>query len=146
MNRRKASYFGVALLMALTLTACSDSALTTTSKAMVDISAGVLAIQSTVITAQQSGSITVDEARPVVQLTIEIASAGKNVDAAIAGVSNLAPADKSKILAILGPVIISVQNEATSLNIANPTVKSAILASLATIQAALATVRVALGG
>ena len=146
MTKRHFAYTGALLAIALCLTACSDSALVATSKAMVDISAGNLAIQSTVITAQQSGAITADEARPVIQLTVEIATAGKNVNTAIAGISTLAPADKTKILAILGPVITSVQNEATTLNIANPTVKTAILATLATIQAALATVRVALGG
>jgi len=134
------------LLICFVLSSCSDSALQATSKAMVDISAANLAIQNTVITGQQNGGLTVAESAPVIQVTLQVAQAGKQIDAAIAGINALAPADKQKILAILQPVITAVQNEATGLNIVNPTAKTAILGSLATIQAALATARIALGG
>lgn len=129
----------------LVLSGCTN-ALQTLSKAMVDASAANLALQTTVITAQQNGSITVDEARPIVTLNLTFAQAGKNVDSAISGISSLSPAQKSNILSIIQPVIAAATAEANTVNIANATVKTAVLASLATLQAALATAQVALAG
>ena len=134
-------------LALLCLVGCSDKALQTVAKASRDIAAANLAIQNTVITAQQSGAITVEQARYVIEISLKIAQADQQVNAAIAGLNALAPADKSKILAILQPVIDAVNQAVTTgvVPIQNQTIKTSIMAALTTIQAALATVKAVVG-
>lgn len=126
--------------------ACSDSALTALSKGMVDISAANAAVTSTVITAQQSGTLTADEARPVLQISLQVAQTGKQVDATIQGLASLTPAQKQSLLPQIQTLAAGISNTVATLNIANSTVKTAVLASLTTIQTVLATLTVALGG
>jgi hypothetical protein len=90
--------------------------------------------------------MTADEARPILQINLQIAQAGKQIDATIKGLSTLTPAQKSSVLATLQPITAGITNTVATLNISNSTVKTAILASLTTIQAALTTLTVALGG
>ena len=135
------------LPLLLVLSACSDKALQTVAKASRDISAANLALQNTVITAQQSGALTADQAGYVVTVTLKVAQADQQVNAAISGINALAPADKSKILAILQPVIDAVNQAVTTgvVPIQNQTIKTSIMAALTTIQAALATVKAVVG-
>ena len=134
-----------AIAVALSLSACSDSALTTLSKGMVDISAANQAVTATVITAQQNGTMTVDEARPILQVTLQIAQTGTQVDATIKGLSALTPAQKASVLAQINVLAAGVTQTVGTLNIGNATAKAAVLASLTTIQTVLATLTVALG-
>jgi hypothetical protein len=128
-------------------TGCSDKALQQVAKASRDIAAANLAIENTVLSANQAGTLTDATARPFIKLHLQIGQAGIQLDSAIRGVNALAPADKAKILAVLQPVIQSVNGAVaqTSL-ITNQTVKTEILGALTTIQAALAVARVAVGG
>ena len=130
----------------VSLTACSDSALTTLSKGMVDISAANAAITTTVIAANASGTMTADEARPILQITLQVAQTGKAVDATIRGLTALTPAQKTSVLPQIQVLATGITNAVSTLNIGNPTVKTAILVSLTTMQTALATITVALGG
>lgn len=134
-----------AIAVALSLSACSDSALTTLSKGMVDISAANQAVTATVITAQQNGTMTVDEARPILQVALQIAQTGTQVDATIKGLSALTPAQKASVLAQINVLAAGVTQTVGTLNIGNATAKAAVLASLTTIQTVLATLTVALG-
>ncbi len=129
------------------LVGCSDKALQITAKASRDIAAANLAIQNTVIQAQQSGAISVEQARYVIEVSLKIAQADQQLNGAISGVNALAPADKSKILAILQPVIDAVNQAVTTgvVPIQNQTIKTSIMAALTTIQAALATVKAVVG-
>lgn len=129
----------------ISLAACSDSALTALSKGMVDISAGNQALTTTVINAQASGAMSADEARPVLQITLQVAQTGKTIDATIRGLTALTPAQKQSILPQIQVLATGITNSVATLNIANPAVKTAVLASLTTIQIALTTVSVALG-
>jgi hypothetical protein len=135
--------FAVSLL--LFCQGCSDSALTTLSKGMVDISAADQAVTSTVITAQTNGTMTADEARPILEITLQIAQAGKQVDATIAGLSSLTPAQKQSVLPTIQTLADGITKTTATLNISNAAVKTAVLASLTTMQVALATITVALG-
>ncbi len=134
-------------VMLFTTVGCSDKALQTVTKASRDIAAANLAIENTVLSASQAGTLTDATARPFIQLHLQIGQAGLQLDSAIRGVNALTPADKTKILAVLQPVIQSVNSAVaqTSL-ITNQTVKTDVLAALTTIQAALAVARVAVGG
>lgn len=139
-------FLAFAIVAALVLQAgCSDSALTALSKGMVDVSAANQAVASTVTAAQQSGTMTVDEARPILQVNLQIAQAGKQIDATIAGLSTLTPAQKASISTQIQLVSQGVTNTVATINISNTPVKTAVLASLTTIQAALTTITVALG-
>lgn len=143
--------YGVVAVLCLTFllfqAACTDKALQQLSTASIDVSAGNLALQTTVITAVQNGSLTADQARPVIQISLQVAQAGKQVDAAIRGISTLSATDKTKILAILQPVIAAITSAATqSQLIPNSNVRTEVLAALATVQSALAVARVAVGG
>lgn len=133
-------------VMLFTTVGCSDKALQTTAKASRDVAAANLALSSTLIQAAQSGALTDEYVRPILQVSLQVAQAGKQVDAAIAGISQLSPADRTKILAIIQPVIASL-NTAVSQTalIKNDTIKTEVMAALTTIQAALASVRVAMG-
>jgi hypothetical protein len=137
----------LSLLAALTLESCSDKALQQVAQASRDIAAANLAVENAVLSASQSGILTDAQARPFIQLHLQIGQAGLQLDSAIKGISALAPADKTKILAVLQPVIQAVNSAVaqTSL-ISNQTVKTDVLAALTTIQAALAVARVAVGG
>lgn len=145
LNRRR--FFAFPLVLLLLLAACSDKALQTTAKASRDIAAANLALSTTLISAAQSGALTDEYVRPILNVSLQVAQAGKQVDAAIAGINQLAPADKTKILAIIQPVITAVNNGvAQTALIKNDTIKTEVMAALTTIQAALASVRVAVGG
>lgn len=130
----------------VSLTACSDSALTTLSKGMVDISAANAAIATTVISAQAAGTMTADEARPILQITLQVAQTGKAVDSTIRGLTTLTPAQKTMILPQVQVLSTGIASAVATLNISNTTIKTAVLASLTTINAALTTITVALGG
>lgn len=120
------------------LVGCTDKALTTVAKASADIAAANSALGLTLINAQQSGALTADQVRPILQVTLTIAQADQKVNQAIAGLTALTPAQKSSILAQLQPVIQAVNEAVTSTNlITNQTLKTTIMASLTTIQAAL---------
>ena len=134
-----------ALAAFVSLTACTDSALTALSKGMVDISAANAAITTTVIAANASGTMTADEARPILQITLQVAQTGKAVDATIRGLTALTPAQKTSVLPQIQVLATGITNAVSTLNIGNPTVKTAILVSLTTMQTALATITVALG-
>jgi hypothetical protein len=134
-----------ALAAFVSLTACTDSALTTLSKGMVDISAANAAIATTVINAQTSGAMTVDEARPILQINLQVAQTGKAVDATIRGLSTLTPAQKASVLSQIQVLAQGITNAVSTLNIANASVKNAVLVSLTAIQTALASITVALG-
>lgn len=144
-SRRK--FLALPVLLFVLLSACSDKALQTTAKASRDIAAANLALSNTLISAAQTGALTDEYVRPILQVSLQVAQAGKQVDAAIAGINQLAPADKSKILAIIQPVITAINNGvAQTALIKNETIKTEVMAALTTIQAALASVRVAMGG
>lgn len=135
-----------ALAAFVSLTACTDSALTALSKGMVDISAANAAITTTVISANANGTLTADEARPILQVTLQVAQTGKAINATIRGLAALTPAQKTMILPQIQVLALGITNAVATLNIANPAIKNAVLVSLTAIQTALATVTVALGG
>lgn len=135
----------VLLCFALVLTSCSDSALTAIAKAMPVVASANQTVLTTVTSAQAAGVMTADEARPIVQINLEVAQAGKQVDAAIAGLNSLTPAQKLTISAQIAPIATAVTNTVATLQIKDQTTKTAILAALTTIQTALAAVTVALG-
>lgn len=146
MTRFRSLAFVFAAIAALVFqSACSDSALTAIAKAMPIIATANQGMLSTVTAAQASGAMTADEARPLVQINLEIAQAGIQVDAAIKGLSTLNATQKASVLADLQPVSAAITNEINNLNIGNATTKTAILAALTTLQAALASVTAALG-
>lgn len=140
-------YFIICIALLIAAVGCSDKALTTVAKASRDVAAANLAIENTVLSANQTGTLTDAQARPFIELHLKIGQAGLLVDKAVAGLNALAPADKAKILAILQPLIDSVNQAATTgvIPITNQTVKTEILAALTTIQAALATAKAVLG-
>ena len=140
-------YLAISILFLLSgLVACSDKALQTTAKASRDIAAGNIALQNTIIQAQSAGTLTADQIRPIVQVTLTVGQAGKQLDAAILGITQLSPADKTKILAILQPVVAAVADGIAATNlITNQTIKTEVMAALTTINAALATARGVLG-
>lgn len=126
-------FIGVALE-----TGCSDKALQTVAKASADIAAANAALGNTLISAQQSGTLTVDQVRPILQVTLTIAQTDQQVNQAISGLTALTAAQKTSILAQLQPVIQAVNGAVQQTNlITNQTLKTSILASLTTIQAAL---------
>lgn len=129
-------------LFALVLSGCSDKALQTVAKGSADIAAANAALGSTLMTAQANGGLTVDQARPILQITLQIAQADIQVNQAIRGVNSLTPTQKTQILAIIQPLMTAVNGAVSTgtIPINNPTLKTSILASLTTIQAALATV------
>lgn len=138
--------FALAALAALVFqSACSDSALTAVAKAMPIIATANQGMLNTVTTAQAAGAMTADEARPLVQINLQIAQAGIQVDAAIKGLTALNATQKASVLADLQPVATAITAEVTNVNIGNATTKTAILAALTTLQAALASVTAALG-
>ena len=138
--------FALAALAALVFqSACSDSALTAVAKAMPIIATANQGMLNTVTTAQAAGAMTADEARPLVQINLQIAQAGIPVDAAIKGLTALNATQKASVLADLQPVATAITAEVTNVNIGNATTKTAILAALTTLQAALASVTAALG-
>jgi hypothetical protein len=130
------------LFLFVSLVGCSDKALQTTAKASRDIAAADLALETTLIQAQAQGTLTADQIRPIVGVTVTVAEAGKQLDAAITGINSLQSADKKKIIAILQPVILAVGNGITQTGlITNPSLKTAIMASLTALQTALATIQ-----
>lgn len=134
-----------ALLLALMLVGCSDKALQTTAKASADIAAANAALGNTLINAQQSGALTADQVRPILQVTLQIAQADQQVNQAISGLTSLTAAQKTSILATLQPIVQAVTGAVSQTNlITNSTVKTSILASLTTIQAALTAVQAVL--
>ena len=138
--------FALAALAALVFqSACSDSALTAVAKPMPIIATANQGMLNTVTTAQAAGAMTADEARPLVQINLQIAQAGIQVDAAIKGLTALNATQKASVLADLQPVATAITAEVTNVNIGNATTKTAILAALTTLQAALASVTAALG-
>jgi hypothetical protein len=142
MHRRASLGLFASLCFVLFLSGCSDKALQTTAKASRDIAAADLALETTLIQAQSQGTLTPDLIRPIVTVTVTVAEAGKQLDAAITGINSLQPADKKKIIAILQPVILAVGNGITQTGlITNPTLKTAIMASLTALQTALATIQ-----
>jgi hypothetical protein len=126
-------------------TACSDASLAALSKGMVDVSAANAAIATTVISANANGTMTADEARPILQINLQVAQTGKAINATIRGLSALTPAQKGMILPQIQALAQGITQTVGTLNISNAGVKNAILVSLTAIQTALATVTVALG-
>jgi hypothetical protein len=120
-------------------TGCSDKALTTVAKASADIAAANSSLGLTLINAAQSGALTADQVRPILQVTLTVAQVDQKVNQAISGLTALTPAQKTSILAQLQLVVQAVNDGITQTNlITNQTLKTSIMASLTTIQAALA--------
>jgi hypothetical protein len=120
------------------LVGCSDKSLQTVAKASADIAAANSSLGLTLINAAQSGALTADQVRPILQVTLTIAQVDQKVNQAIAGLTALTPAQKASILAQLQPVIQAVNDGIAQTNlITNQTLKTSIMAALTTIQAAL---------
>lgn len=133
------------LAVAFTFTACSDKTLAAIAKEMPIIATANQGMLNTITTAAASGAITQAEATPLVQINLQIAQAGKQIDAAISGINSLTPAQKMTISAQITPIANAVTAEVANLQIANPTTKTTILATLTTLQGALAAITVAVG-
>lgn len=131
------------IALALLLFGCTDKALQTTAKASADIAAANAALGNTVMSAQAVGAITADQARPILQVTLQIAQADQQVNSAISGVNALTAAQKTQISAIIQPIIQAVNGAVNQgvLPITNQSIKTSILASLTTIQAALTVIQ-----
>jgi hypothetical protein len=133
-----------ALILALILmqSGCSDSALTTVAKGSADIAAANAALGNTLINAQIAGTLTADQVRPILQVTLQIAQADQSLNQAISGLSALTAAQKTSILAQLQPVVQAVNDAVAQTNlITNQTLKTSIMASLTAIQLALTTMQ-----
>src|SRR5208337_3961145 len=98
------------LLFGLVLftTACSDSTLQTLAKAMPVIATANQGLFNIVTSAVQSGVMTADEARPIVQINQQVAQAGIQIDAAIKGETEVNAAQKVTLLQQIAPVQASV--------------------------------------
>ena len=143
---RSRALLAIALLASLVFqSACSDKTLAAIAKYMPVVATANQSMLNTVINAQAAGTITVEEARPLVELNLKIAQAGKQVDAAIGGLATLNATQKASVLADIQPIMQAVTAEVATLNIGNPTTKTAVLASLTTLQTALAALSVAIG-
>jgi len=133
--------FSFAFLAVLVLAGCSDKTLSTVAKASSDIASANAGLGTTLINAQQAGTLTADQVRPILQVTLTIAQVDQDVNKAIAGLTALTPAQKTSILAQLQPIVQAVNSGIASTNlITNQSLKTTIMASLTAIQAAITTV------
>lgn len=145
MDRRRALLFIPLLLLSIALAACSDSTLKTIATEMPIIATANQGMLNTVTAAVTAGAMTSQEAAPLVNINLQIALAGKQVDTAVAGLSSLTPAQKMTISAQVTPIATAITAEVANLQIGNATTKTAVLATLTTLQGAVAAITIALG-
>ena len=135
-------------ILALVLAGCSDNALQTTAKALVDISSGLTAVQTTVIQAQQAGTLTVPETTAILQVCLRIDQAGQQASAIVRNQKTLSPDQRKTISTLLIPASMAIQQFTAGdvQKISNPSVKTAVLAGFTLAQTALASIQQVLGG
>lgn len=134
------------LLLAVVISACTDSSLQKVAQAVGDYQSGLTAIQNTLLTANQQGTITNAEAAPLVSTLITLNQGGQQASAAIRNINALSPTDKTKLLAILPPLVTAVQNaiNANIVAIKNKAIHDNLLLALTGVQTALNTVQIVL--
>lgn len=137
MRKRKGML--LALMLLLVVSACTDQDLVTVSKALNDTAQGVSVLQTSVINANKTALLSDDATRTFLELSIKINQAGLTAVDLTREINKLAPADRSRLLVILNPIIDVVREARTQglLGIKNEQTKANIDAALFTIATAL---------
>ncbi len=138
--RKRIALFVLPLML---LTGCKDATLTTVSKALNDYAAAIHGVGTTVMQAQAQGIITVDQARPVVELLLKLNQAGQQASGLTRNLTTLPAASKSQLFATLNPVIMALQQAVSSglVGIPEGATKQNILLGLNTALLALNTIQ-----
>ena len=136
----------VPFLLMLSLTACSDQALTNLSKALADVSQGVAALQQSVIDGNKAQLISDGDTETILRLCFKINAAGQQASAITRKLTQLDPTSRGSVLTILKPIIAAVNDAVATgvLGIKNPATQATIQTTLVTIQTALNSAQVIL--
>lgn len=126
------------IVVALVLTACQDKDLQTLSKALDDSAHGVAVLQMVVIEANDQHLITDDAARPIMEFSVKVNSAGQDAVAIARNLNSIDPVSRQKLLTVLAPVIQVLANGQTLGNaITDAGVHQKVTAAMSLIQVAL---------
>jgi hypothetical protein len=139
----------ILLVLCFALTSCTND-LQTVAKALDDTSHALGVIQTAVIQANSGTPKLLSDAqtKQILGLTLKVGQAGLDATNAIRGLNSLAPADRTKLLAILQPIVAAV-NDALNQNIlagVDQKTQDTIKASVLVVQAALNTAIIAING
>lgn len=134
------------LLSIVLLTGCTDADLTTVAKALNDTAQSIGVLQTTVIAANYQKLMSDTVTHQILTEAVRVNQAGQQAVAITRGINALKPADRTNLLAILKPIIASLQDTQTSVavGITNQKTQQDIQAILGLIQASLNTAQIAL--
>lgn len=142
--RNRSRTFAI-LLVLLLMAACKDEDLKTASNALNDAAHGVGVLQNTAIEANKQGLLSEASTRRILEAALKVNTAGKEAVSITRGINELAPQDRTNILAILRPVIDSLnQIDLGGLGINDAKTQQNIRAAFAVISTALNTAQLAL--
>jgi len=130
------------ILVLLILPACTDKDLETVGKSLLTTSQALGTLQGAVLSANTSTPqlLTDDATRSILEVCVKINQAGLEASQITRSINALSPTDRTKLLAVLDPIILVVGNAVTgssSLGITDTKTKDAITASLLLIQTSL---------
>jgi len=140
MRRRVRILFVLPLI--LLLAGCTDKDLETVAKSLQTTSQALGTLQNAVISANTGTPklISDDATRSILETCVKINQAGYEASQVTRNIHALSPTDRTKILAILDPIITVVGNAVTgtsSLGITDDKTRNAVTASLLLIQTSL---------
>ena len=101
MTNHKRIFLAPVLALALMAGACSDNALQTVSRGLVDIAASVGTLQTTVIAGNKSGVISDDDTGAILTVCAQINAAGQQASALTRDLTSLPAPQKSQVLSRL---------------------------------------------
>lgn len=128
-------------------TQVSDHALQVTAKALTDIAQVVGTLDTAVINANAAKLISGDATRAIISVSTRVLTARDQAATIVRGLSALPPEQRTQLTNIFGPILSAVNDSLSNglVTITDPNTKSAIQASLASLQLILASVQAALG-
>jgi hypothetical protein len=134
------------LLVCLVLAACSDSALKTTSRALLDIAQANGALQTAVIESNKSGVLNDTQAAAILTVCSKINTAGAEASQVTRGLTKLDTTSKTKIVDIMAPIAAAIQDALAKdlVPITDAALRQKVQASLVTIQTAINSIRLVL--
>lgn len=140
MKPRIRSRAALAVCLLLTLAACTDKKLRDLVEASDKVADTVTIVQKATVDAENSGVVTRNQARTIMELSIRISQANNQAMDVARDLSKLDEPSRQQLLTILTPIITAVNagvNDQNIVGIQNVATRDAIRGSLIAIQTSL---------
>lgn len=146
-NRTRTRAIAVALMLTFALTACSDKNLRDIVVAADKVADTVAIVQKTAVDAEIAGTLTRDQTRAIMQLSIQVSQANNRAMDVARDLSKLDEPSRAQLLTILTPILQAVEKglaDPSITGIQNPQTRDAIRGAFVAIQTSLNSINVIL--